>query len=518
MGLLFYYSLHGYRTDEMVSTESEISEYNSDFEEISEDGHVRERSSSTEFSESFTQMVLLKDVDVPIRPMSRASNGGERRLPWCSTEEGRSRSKTSEDSPDISNGVSGRRPLRARISVQPSRHDDERRFGSGDSGFSQGGSYALSNSRPMWLQHEGSMPQVLHREPRLSVEACLGLKSGDQVPRTRESGPRTPGVADPIDDGSVGGEERKVKRLQQEIQRLSQRLKEAELLSIQDDGVPTFNLNEIEIGCQVAQGGFSSVCTATWRCTECAVKKIFDPVITEELRAEFDNEVRMLRRLRHPHVVTLMAVCRTPPALSILTEYLGGGTLFELLHSGPSLKPADCPDCEPSTLLPVVLQTGVALAYLHGMLVVHRDVKSNNVLLTLGPRPTAKLCDFGLARMKSELCTGTMQWAGTAAYMAPELFARKRYTEAIDVFAFGVLLWEAASTELPHANLESADIASRVMRRDGAGLTVTHTWPKSLKDLLHLTLAVKPELRPLMFSVVDQLRSVLLDFPAVERD
>merc|ERR1740138_466909 len=107
---------------------------------------------------------------------------------------------------------------------------------------------------------------------------------------------------------------------------------------------------------------------------------------------------------------------------------------------------------------------------MHAMLIVHRDVKSQNVLMTAGRWPTAKLCDFGLARMKSELCTGTMQWAGTAAYMAPELFAKRRYDEAVDVFAFGVMLWEVVSTELPHANLEPAEIAARVQKKDGAGL------------------------------------------------
>merc|ERR1719161_1488576 len=103
------------------------------------------------------------------------------------------------------------------------------------------------------------------------------------------------------------------------------------------------------------------------------------------------------------------------------------------------------------------------------MLVTHRDIKSQNVLLSGANPPDAKLCDFGLARMRSELCTGTMQWAGTAAYMAPELFAKRRYTEAVDVFAFGVVVWEAAAGEIPHANLEAEDIYRRVKQADGAG-------------------------------------------------
>eukprot|EP00971_Amphidinium_carterae_P264692 5250645-Amphidinium_carterae.1 len=82
-----------------------------------------------------------------------------------------------------------------------------------------------------------------------------------------------------------------------------------------------------------------------------------------------------------------------------------------------------------------------------------------------------------------------MQWAGTAAYMAPELFAKKRYTEAVDVFAFGVMLWEVLSLEIPHANMDPADIAHRVQHKDVAGLAIAHGWPKGLKALIRACLA-----------------------------
>merc|ERR1712157_710289 len=98
-----------------------------------------------------------------------------------------------------------------------------------------------------------------------------------------------------------------------------------------------------------------------------------------------------------------------------------------------------------------------------------------------------------VAYMHSELCTGTMQWAGTACYMAPELFAKKKYSEAVDVFAYGVMLWETMPTEIPHANIEPADIAHKVHKKDGAGLPVAHGWPKSLKDLLRTAMAVQAD-------------------------
>ncbi|CAK9024141.1 Probable serine/threonine-protein kinase DDB_G0267514 [Durusdinium trenchii] len=378
---------------------------------------------------------------------------------------------------------SGRRVLRGKISDSSSRLEAT--------------SPPVKDSRPLWLQHDERAAAPRSRP----TPAGPGVESGageDAAPRGRRG---TEDPAAPADD------QRKVKRLQQEVQRLSQRLAESEMFSPQDDGLPRFALDEVQVGEMIAQGGFASVHVATWQCTPCALKKIFDPILTEELKSEFENEVRMLRKLRHPHVVTLMAVCRTPPALSILTELVPGGSLFEALHG-----PARSRSTDHAVLLPLLRQSGAALAYLHAMMVVHRDIKSQNVLLTEGSRPTAKLCDFGLARMRSELCTGSMQWAGTAPYMAPELFQKRKYDETVDVFAFGTMIWEVVSLEIPHANLDPADIAHRVKSKEAAGLALQHSWPKSLKNLLRSALSAEAEKRPAMREVVKELEGIIPTF------
>jgi len=470
------------------------------------------------------------------RPGRRRDGGEDVRppVPVRSTTEDALEMNTSTGS--FTNST-GRRPVRAKISVGGGNGDElirgmsSDRPGTGDStssrvkqsssarlgsGLTPPASIPLPPARsavPIWLQGGGqsSGPRSLSGDRGLNPPASgsgAPARSADAFP-----GRGRPPIEPDFDDRGTADADRKLKRLQQEIQRLEGRLRETDMYSA-DEGLPVFTLEELDIGSQIGQGGFCSVHYCTWRSTACAVKKIFDPVITEELRSEFENEVRMLRRLRHPNVITIMAVCRVAPALSILTEFVAGGSLFELLHSPPKAKRSDLIDCEAASLLPVVEQIAAALAYLHAMLVAHRDVKSHNVLLTRGTHPVAKLCDFGLARTKSELCTGTMQWAGTACYMAPELFAKRKYTEAVDVFAFGVMLWETMSTEIPHANMEPCDIAHRVQNKDGAGLPVTHDWPKALKALLRTSLAVQAEDRPSMVSVREQLTKIIAEFPA----
>lgn len=397
---------------------------------------------------------------------------------------------------------SGRRVVRGKICV------GDERPGTGDSSSPQVTSPPVKDSRPLWLQHDEKS-----RVKDVQLPSSRPPPDIQETHQSDQSGRRARPSVDAGLDGTTGSDDpRKLKRLQQEIQRLSQRLAESEMYSAHDDGLPKFSLEEVQVGSMIAQGGFASVHHATWQCTPCALKKIFDPVLTEELKSEFENEVRMLRKLRHPNVVTLMAVCRMPPALSILTELVCGGSLFELLHGPTSSRRRDSPGTEPTMLLPLLRQAGAALAYLHAMMVVHRDIKSQNVLLTEGSRPAAKLCDFGLARMRSELCTGSMQWAGTAPYMAPELFAKRKYDETVDVFAFGTMVWEVVSVEIPHANLDPADIAHRVQTKEAAGLALQHSWPKTLKNLLKTALSVQQEKRPAMTSVVKDLEGITRDF------
>lgn len=404
---------------------------------------------------------------------------------------------------------SGQRPVRGKVTVSNDAESDARP--------NTGGSDKGKSNKPMWLQFDSAVrrqpssgdlhqPSRRREAPHGSSSPSSGSRSR-MPPRSADAGARE----DRLTSADGDGGDRKAKRLQHEIQKLTQRLKEAEGFSAEDDGLPNFQANEVDVGPMIAQGGFASVHHAFWRCTPCAMKRIFDPVITAELKADFDNEVRMLRRLRHPNIVTLMAVCRVPPHLSFLTEYLDGGSLFEMLH-GPG-KPASGKDCSNETLPHILQQAASALAFMHATDVVHRDVKSHNLLLAgRGPRPLTKLCDFGLARMKSELCAGTMQWAGTPPYMAPELFEKRRYTEGVDIFAFAVLLWESAAGDIPHANLEAPEILERVRSRDCAGLPVSPGWPSPLKALLRAALCPKQESRPSMAAVMRQLNS-FHDFP-----
>jgi len=304
-------------------------------------------------------------------------------------------------------------------------------------------------------------------------------------------------------------EQRKSKRLETEVKRLTDRLSERDMTKGAIGSCPHFEIDEAELGEIINQGGFSVVHKGTWHSTKVAIKKLFDPKINEELLAEFDNEVGKLEQIRHPNILQLLAVHRKPPALSLICELVEGGSYFQLLHAPQQFNSASGPvtAIDPSDTMQILEFTAVALRFLHARGIVHRDVKSHNVLLT--PHLEVKLCDFGLARMRSELMTGVMQFAGTPNYMAPEIFRQQRYTEKIDVFAFGILLWEAMAQDIPFANLDPPEIKERVLM--GQMLPLPGSTPRPVQALTQACWTLDQESRPMMAEVLANLRECIRD-------
>jgi len=278
--------------------------------------------------------------------------------------------------------------------------------------------------------------------------------------------------------------------------------------------VPHFEFAEVEMGNMINQGGFSVVYKGRWHQTPVAVKKLFDPKIDQALLDEFDNEVQKLEQIRHPNVLLLMGVHRKPPALSIITELVEGGSFSQLLHTPARFNGASGPvSLDLRKTLEILERSGTAIAYLHGRGIAHRDIKTQNVLLT--PQLEVKLCDFGLARMKSELMTGAMQFAGTPNYMAPEIFRNEKYTENVDVWAFGVMMWEALAVDIPFANLDAPEIRDKVCR--GQMLQMPASAPSDLHAIMRSCWTADRTTRPPMGEVVALLQNSIQNLDTAGR-
>ena len=284
-------------------------------------------------------------------------------------------------------------------------------------------------------------------------------------------------------------EKLKSKRLQSELDKLKAKkdiINSKQILQY----IHRISYDSLGLGKKIGQGGFSEIFESQWRGIPVAVKVIFDPNINEALLEEFNNEIEKLFILRHPYIIQLYGITDSEKnqKLAVITELAPKGSLFDYLHKNPKTKNNLSLDFK-NRITKQLIHT---MAYIHSRGYVHRDLKTQNILLD--KNMDMKLCDFGLTKLKSELNSGSGQFAGTPCYMAPELFERKYYDDKVDVFAFGTVVWEIYTQKIPYFNCEAMEIKQKVTK--GEELICSSIVPKQIVSLIEKCRRVKPSERP----------------------
>ena len=201
--------------------------------------------------------------------------------------------------------------------------------------------------------------------------------------------------------------------------------------------------SKLRLGKRIGGGGSGLVYKGRWQHTDVAIKQLHSVEFDPRAKVEFNREVSIMANLRHPNIVSLFGIC-FEPEFCIVMEFMNGGALYNLLHSDEELNW--------QLRWRMALDIGQGLAYLHEENIIHRDLKSLNVLLDNEKR--AKLTDFGLSKQKTDTAgTMTKGAMGTARWMAPELLADDPqdagYTKKSDVYSYGMILYELASRKVP---------------------------------------------------------------------
>lgn len=200
---------------------------------------------------------------------------------------------------------------------------------------------------------------------------------------------------------------------------------------------------------KIGQGGFGAVYkTKLVDGTVVAVKRAKKSVNEKHLGTEFHSEVQTLSRVEHLNLVKFYGYLEQGDERLIVVEYVPNGTLREHL------------DCihgnilDLAARLDIAIDVAHALTYLHMYMdhpIIHRDIKSSNILLTEKFR--AKVADFGFARQAPDSDSGmthvSTQVKGTAGYLDPEYLKTYQLTEKSDVYSFGVLLVELVTGRRP---------------------------------------------------------------------
>ncbi|KAM3214838.1 hypothetical protein ACQJBY_067035 [Aegilops geniculata] len=173
---------------------------------------------------------------------------------------------------------------------------------------------------------------------------------------------------------------------------------------------------------------------------------------------EFENELDLLGRIRHPNIVSLLGFCVHGGNHYIVYELMEKGSLETQLH-GPSHGSA----MSWHVRMKIALDTARGLEYLHEHCnppVIHRDLKSSNILLDSDFN--AKIADFGLAVTSGNLDKGNLKISGTLGYVAPEYLLDGKLTEKSDVYAFGVVLLELLMGRKPVEKMSPSQCQSIV--------------------------------------------------------
>ncbi|CBI32392.3 unnamed protein product, partial [Vitis vinifera] len=197
----------------------------------------------------------------------------------------------------------------------------------------------------------------------------------------------------------------------------------------------TNNFNTI-----VGQGGFGTVYKAQFRDGSVAAVKRMNKV-SEQGEDEFCQEIELLARLHHRHLVALRGFCIEKHNRFLMYEYMENGSLKDHLHS-PGRTPLSW-----QTRIQIAIDVANALEYLHFYCdppLCHRDIKSSNILLD--ENFVAKVADFGLAHASKDgsICFEPVNTdvRGTPGYMDPEYVITQELTEKSDVYSYGVVLLE----------------------------------------------------------------------------
>lgn len=273
----------------------------------------------------------------------------------------------------------------------------------------------------------------------------------------------------------------------------------------------TIDLRKLNMGMAFAQGAFGKLYRGTYNGEDVAIKLLEKPENDLEraqlMEQQFAQEVMMLANLKHDNIVRFVGACRKRMVWCILTEYAKGGSVRQFLMKRRN-------KAAPLTLaVKQALDVARGMEYVHGLGFIHRDLKSDNLLIC-GDK-SIKIADFGVARIEVQT-EGMTPETGTYRWMAPEMIQHRPYNQKVDVYSFGIVLWELITGMLPFQNMTAVQAAFAVVNKGARPIIPADCLP-ILSEIMTRCWDPNPDVRPPFTDVVKMLETAQVHIGATVR-
>ncbi|KAH3763853.1 tyrosine protein kinase [Pelomyxa schiedti] len=247
----------------------------------------------------------------------------------------------------------------------------------------------------------------------------------------------------------------------------------------------------------IGEGSYGIVYKAAWRGQEVAVKIVKNQESGNKFQ-EFHNEVQTLEALKCPQIVTFIGAVRSPGHLAIVTEFFPLGNLRVCMKNHKF-----------STKLKIkcILDCARGMAFLHSSHIIHRDLKTDNLLVYSLDRTevvNCKITDFGTTRGVTQATSQTFtSGVGTPVFSAPEMLEGGHYTQSADLFSFAVVCYQVMSGKEPYSDFDSLwKVTAFVL--SGKRLSLSRI-KEPIANLIENCWAHDPSARPSFEQVVETL-------------